>query len=89
MNNPRAINMQPLLIVLTIGATLWGLSTGSEGLVAGVAAWLLVAGLCILLTMLSIRARRYVSERVRQAASETGYEVVQQTHAAKERRDVA
>lgn len=87
MNNTRAINV--LLIVLTIGAFLRMLLAGSEGLLVGVAVWPLVAGLCILLTVLSVRARRYANEVVRQVASETGHEVVQPKYAAEEHRGAA
>jgi hypothetical protein len=48
------------LIILTTGVSIWQLSTGAEGVLAGVAAWFLFATLCVLLTWYSLRTRWYL-----------------------------
>lgn len=49
-----------VLIILATGASMWLLSTGSQGLLAGFAAWLLFATLGVLMTWCSIRTRWYI-----------------------------
>lgn len=85
MRDTRAINVLALLIVGTIGASIWVLSAGAEGPLTGIAAWLLFAALCVLLTLHSIRTRWYLHGMVRPYRLENEDETAAPPHAAESR----
>ena len=60
MENKRTINRLTAMIIIMTGASIWALSTDSEGLLAAVAGCFLSATLCFYVALLTIQSRSYV-----------------------------
>ena len=85
MREMSAINRLTVLIVLTTAVSIWLLSMGAQGVHAGIAAWVLFAALCVLLTLYSIRTRWYVRGLVRPDRLEDDHEVAAPARATENR----
>jgi hypothetical protein len=60
MQNKLTINRLTVIVIIITGASVWVVSTASEGLLADVAGFLLVAALCFYAALFTIRSRSYV-----------------------------
>lgn len=74
MRDTPATARLTVLIILTTAVSMWLVSTGSQGPLAGIAAWLLVATLSVLLTWVSIRTRWYIRGLVQPSRPEDEHE---------------